>query len=160
MPVHGVPGYLAACLDSVLGQAPAGTEVIAVDDASPDACGQILEARAAADARLRVIHLPASAGPGNARNVGLKHATGDYVWFADADDLLADGAVAQVTARLAADRPDVLLIGYEDYCDGGRTRPGCRCRAAPGGPARHVPARRAAGPDQPDDDRVEQGDPA
>ncbi len=123
MPVYSVPDYLAECLDSVLGQAPGSAEVIAVDDASPDACGQILDDRAQADPRLRVIHLAANAGPGNARNVGLKHATGDYVWFADADDLLADGAFAQITARLAADRPDVLLIGYEDYYAEGRTRP-------------------------------------
>ena len=137
MPVHSVPDYLSECLDSVLGQAPPGTEVIAVDDASPDDCGRILDARAAADPRLQVIHLAANAGPGNARNVGFKHATGDYVWFADADDLLADGAFAPITARLAAVRPDVLLIGYEDYYAGGVTRPGpgdALLRAAPADP--------------------------
>src|SRR6266498_5336540 len=77
LPVYGVPEYLDACLDSVLGQAPPDIEVIAVDDASPDACGQILDARATADPRLRVTHLARNAGPGNARNVGLSHATGD-----------------------------------------------------------------------------------
>jgi CDP-glycerol glycerophosphotransferase len=123
LPVYGVPEYLGQCLDSVLAQAPDGTEVIAVDDASPDACGQILDARARADPRLRVIHLASNAGPGNARNAGLAEATGDYVWFADADDLIADGAFAQLTARLARDCPDVLLIDYEDYYAGGQTRP-------------------------------------
>jgi len=56
--VHGVAEYLPGCLDSILGQPdlPAGIEVIAVDDASPDGCGAILDARAAADPRLRVIH--------------------------------------------------------------------------------------------------------
>src|SRR6266542_3469936 len=121
LPVYGVPEYLDACLDSVLGQAPPDIEVIAVDDASPDACGQILDARATADPRLRVTHLARNAGPGNARNVGLSHATGDYVWFADADDLLADGALAEITARLALDRPDVLLVDYQDYYAGGAT---------------------------------------
>src|SRR5207302_1390022 len=64
--VRGVAEYLPGCLDSVLGQPglPAGIEVIAVDDASPDACGAILDARAAADPRLRVVHLPCQAGPG------------------------------------------------------------------------------------------------
>lgn len=136
MPVHGVPEYLAECLDSVLGQAAAGTEVIAVDDASPDACGEILDARARADARLKVIHLADNAGPGNARNVGLKNASGDYVWFADADDMLAAGALAQITAALAQDRPDVLLIDYEDFYAGGATGPSpgrALLRAAPAG---------------------------
>jgi CDP-glycerol glycerophosphotransferase len=137
LPVYRVPEYLRDCLDSVLGQAPEGTEVIAVDDASPDSCGQILDARARLDPRLQVIRLAGNAGPGNARNIGLKSATGDYVWFADADDRLADGALAAVRARLAQDQPDVLLIDYEDCYPGGRTGPspgGALLRAAPAGP--------------------------
>lgn len=136
LPVYGVPDYLGECLDSVLAQAPAGTEVIAVDDGSPDACGQILDDRSRLDPRLKVIHLAANAGPGNARNVGLKSATGDYVWFADADDLIADGALAEITARLRLDQPDVLLIDYEDYYAGGQTgrSPGAALlHAAPAG---------------------------
>jgi len=54
IPVHGVEDYLERCLDSVLGPASlaacgggpaASLEVIAVDDASPDRCGEILAAR-------------------------------------------------------------------------------------------------------------------
>jgi CDP-glycerol glycerophosphotransferase len=135
LPVYGVPEYLDACLDSVLGQAPPGTEVIAVDDASPDACGKMLDARADTDPRLQVIHLATNAGPGNARNVGLSRATGDYVWFADADDLLADGALAEITSRLAADRPDVLLIDYQDYYAGGATAPSFGAALLRGAPA-------------------------
>ncbi len=136
LPVYGVPEYLDECLDSVLGQAPGDTEVIAVDDASPDTCAQILDARSRLDPRLKVIHLAENAGPGNARNVGLKSATGDYVWFTDADDLIAAGAFAEITARLGHDQPDVLLIDYEDYYAGGRTGPSpgaALLRAAPAG---------------------------
>ena len=62
--VRGAGEYLPGCLDSILGQPgpPAGIEVIAVDDASPDDCGAILDARAAADPRLRVVHLPGLRG--------------------------------------------------------------------------------------------------
>ena len=51
--VRGVEEYLPGCLDSILGQPDlaAGIEVIAVDDASPDGCGAILDARAAVDPR-------------------------------------------------------------------------------------------------------------
>jgi CDP-glycerol glycerophosphotransferase len=136
IPVYGVERYLGDCLDSVLGQATAGIEVIAVDDASPDGCGRILDARASRDPRLRVVHLAANAGPGNARNVGLAQAAGEYVWFVDADDLLADGALAAVARRLGQDRPDVLLIDYEDLYPGGGTGPSpglALLRAAPAG---------------------------
>jgi CDP-glycerol glycerophosphotransferase len=136
IPVYAVEEYLGACLDSILGQATPGVEVIAVDDASPDGCGRILDARASADPRLRVVHLAANAGPGNARNAGLAQAAAEYVWFVDADDMLAAGALAAVAARLERDRPDVLLIDYEDLYPGGGTAPSpgqALLRAAPGG---------------------------
>ncbi len=145
LPVCRVEEFLPACLDSVLGQQAAGLEVIAVDDASPDACGAILDARAGQDQRLRVIHLPKSIGPGPARMRGLAEAAGAYVWFVDPDDLLAEGALAAVTARLARDRPDVLLVDYLILHRSGRTEPspGAGLLAGPGGPPLDQPAPRA-----------------
>jgi len=125
-PVGDVAKFLPECLDSVLGPDPAGQaglEVIAVDDASSDGCGHILDSRADRDPRLRVIHLTESAGPGPARMRGLAEAAGTYVWFVDPDDLLADGALAAVTGRLASCRPDVLLIDYLIRRGSGRTEP-------------------------------------
>jgi CDP-glycerol glycerophosphotransferase len=135
IPVHGVEDYLDRCLDSVLGPAgqapgsgrasqapgsggPAGSlEVIAVDDASPDRCGAILAARQ--DPRLRVLTTTTAAGPGPARDLGAKEATGEYVWFVDGDDELADGALAAVAGALTSLRPDVLVIDFENlYPDG------------------------------------------
>src|SRR5580704_14751333 len=102
LPVRGVPEFLPACLDSVLADPAASLEVIAVDDASPDGCGRILDDRAAGNPRLRVIHLAGSLGPGPGRMRGLAAAGGSYVWFVDPDDLLADGALAAIAARLAS----------------------------------------------------------
>ena len=136
LPVYAVEEYLSDCLDSILDAAPARLEVIAVDDASPDGCAGILDARAEQDPRLRVVHLARNAGPGPARNAGLELATGDYAWFVDADDQLAPGALAAVAARLERDRPDVLLIDYEELGPGGRTAPSpgrALLGAAPGG---------------------------
>ncbi|MGN6171469.1 MAG: glycosyltransferase family 2 protein, partial [Streptosporangiaceae bacterium] len=126
IPVHGVEDYLDRCLDSVLGGAdlaargggPAvSLEVIAVDDASPDRCGAILAARH--DPRLRVISTTTAVGPGPARDLGAKEATGEYVWFVDGDDELADGALAAVGGALARLRPDVLVVDFENlYPDG------------------------------------------
>lgn len=123
--VREVAEYLPYCLDSVLGQPdpPGGIEVIAVDDASPDACGAILDARAKEDPRLRVVHLPRQAGPGAARTRGLAEATGAHVWFADPDDLLAEGSLAAVANRLRRDRPDILLVDYRVLRADGGTEP-------------------------------------
>ncbi len=127
IPVFNVRRYLADCLDSVLAQkGTAGVEVIAVDDASDDGSGALLDERARADDRLAVVHLPGTAGPGNARNVGLARATGRYVWFVDGDDQLQPEAIEAISARLEAAAPDVLLIDYvESYPDGSeRPNPG------------------------------------
>jgi CDP-glycerol glycerophosphotransferase len=124
VPVYGVAEYLPGCLDSILGQPSGdGIEVIAVDDASPDACGQILDERAATDPRLQVVHLERNGGQGNARNLALQRATGDYVWFVDADDQLADGAQTAVAAALTAAKPDVLLVDWESRYPGDRIEP-------------------------------------
>ena len=43
VPVHRVQGYLRECLHSILDEAGSNVEVIAIDDKSPDHCGEILE---------------------------------------------------------------------------------------------------------------------
>jgi CDP-glycerol glycerophosphotransferase len=117
IPVYGVEDSLRACLDSVLGQEFSAIEVIAVDDASPDGSGEILDEYARRDGRVRAVRLEQNAGPGNARNTGLGLARGDFVWFVDGDDWIADGALAAIGSRLTAGepagRPDVLLIGFD-----------------------------------------------
>ena len=125
IPVHGVEDYLDRCLDSVLADPVGSLEVIAVDDASPDRCGAILAARQdpgceyRQDPRLRVLTTTTAAGPGPARDLGAKEATGEYVWFVDGDDELADGALAAVAGALTSLRPDVLVIDFENlYPDG------------------------------------------
>jgi len=123
IPVHGVEAWLDRCLDSVLSQQPA--EVIAVDDASPDRCAGILAARPS----VRVIRTDSAlgtdsaVGPGRARELGVKEATGEYVWFVDGDDELAPGALAAVTAELDRLHPDVLIVDYENLYPDGSTSP-------------------------------------
>jgi len=124
VPVYDVAEFLPRCLDSILASTDADLEVIAVDDASPDTAGQILADRAAADSRLRMIRLAANGGQGHARNLGLEAAAGDYVWFVDGDDVLADGALTAVAETLSVVKPDVLLVDWESWRgDSGRAAP-------------------------------------
>ncbi|MEN3584741.1 bifunctional glycosyltransferase family 2 protein/CDP-glycerol:glycerophosphate glycerophosphotransferase [Streptomyces sp. ZYX-F-203] len=113
VPCHRVQGFLAECLDSVLEQSHTDFEVVAVDDRSPDGCGEILGEYAARDERVRVVRLPENVGLGRARNAGMPHATGDYLLFLDGDDSLAPGALRAIADRLdETGDPDVLVFDY------------------------------------------------
>jgi CDP-glycerol glycerophosphotransferase (TagB/SpsB family) len=114
VPCHASRAWLRPCLDSVLSQSCADFEIIAVDDAGPDGSGRILDEYAAADPRVRVLHLSENVGLGLARNEGLKECRGDYVLFLDADDTYQPGALEAIAQRIdATDRPDIVMFDYE-----------------------------------------------
>ena len=96
IPVYNVEPWLPACLDSVLAQTLRELEVICIDDASPDRCGEILEEYARRDARVRVVHLDENRRQGYGRNRGMDLAQGKYVYFLDADDMITPDALEKL----------------------------------------------------------------
>ena len=134
LPVYKVQGYLRQCLDSLLEQVYEDFEIVAVDDCSPDHSGAILAEYAARDPRVRVVSLAENVGLGRARNIGLDHAVGDYVWFVDSDDWLAQGALTAVADRLADTDADVLIVGFDRVHWDGRVAPGGAGRLLAGAP--------------------------
>ncbi|MFE0604444.1 CDP-glycerol glycerophosphotransferase family protein [Streptomyces sp. NPDC058892] len=137
VPAYKVQAYLQECLDSVLTQSYPDLELIAVDDASPDACGALIDEYAARDPRVTAVHLAHNLGLGPARNAGLARAAGDYVIFLDGDDTLAPGALQAVTDRLkATGSPDVLVYDYaRAYWSGELVRNRLSHRLSEEGPA-------------------------
>ena len=95
IPVYRVEAYLDACLASVTGQRYENLEILLVDDGSPDRCGQICDAWAAKDSRIRVIHKE-NGGAGQARNVALAQATGELIGFVDSDDYISPDLYAHL----------------------------------------------------------------
>ena len=91
VPVYNVAPFLSRCLDSLVGQTYENLEIICVDDGSTDGSAAILDACAAKDSRIKVIHQE-NAGVSVARNRGLDAATGEFVTFVDADDWLEPDA--------------------------------------------------------------------
>ena len=87
IPVYNAEKYLLRCLDSIAGQTFGDFEALCVDDGSTDASADILDAYARKDSRFKILHQP-NGGPGSARNLGLEHAAGEWLAFADADDVL------------------------------------------------------------------------
>ena len=97
MPVYNGEKYLNAALDSLLSQSVDDWELVVVDDGSADATPQILDGYQ--DPRI-VRMRQDNAGEARARNVGLDHATGQYIAFLDADDLYLPNALADLSAFL------------------------------------------------------------
>jgi CDP-glycerol glycerophosphotransferase len=126
LPVYQVEDYLRPCLDSILAQSFSPFEVIAVDDASPDGCAAILDEYARKDPRIRVVHLDGNRGLGEARNAGFERARGEYVWFVDSDDWIADASLAVIAEKVTAARPDVLFFDYARVFSSGRVEPSPR----------------------------------
>jgi CDP-glycerol glycerophosphotransferase len=123
IPIRNLEGCLPECLDSITEQNFRDIEIIAVDGASDDGSGKLLDERAMHEPRLTVIHLD-ERGPGNARNLGIKRASGEYVWFVDGDDIIPAGCLEVIADRIKVTRPDVLFIDYEAFYPDGKFEPG------------------------------------
>jgi hypothetical protein len=93
IPCYNAERWLAGAIRSCLDQTARDLEVIVVDDGSTDSSRAIADAAAGCDARVRVIHQD-NQGVGAARNAGLAVASGEYINFLDADDLLAPDKLA------------------------------------------------------------------
>lgn len=114
IPVHNAAKFLGACLDSVLGQEFKDIEVICIDDSSTDCSATILAEYALADSRVKSMVGRESRGAGAARNAGLEVASGDWLHFVDADDLVRPVCAAAAVACGEAEGADVVVFGAEE----------------------------------------------
>lgn len=87
VPVYNSAKYLSGCVDSILAQTYKNIELILVDDGSKDDSGKICDSYASKDSRVKVIHQQ-NGGISRAQNAGLDAASGEFMAFADNDDIL------------------------------------------------------------------------
>lgn len=113
IPVYNVAPYLRECLDSVLSQTFDDWETICVDDGSVDESAAILDEYAARDKRFRVIHQK-NAGVSAARNAAMDVARGEWVWFVDADDRIANDSLAIVREIVERNQVDAVKISSSE----------------------------------------------
>ncbi|WP_210100622.1 glycosyltransferase family 2 protein [Paeniglutamicibacter antarcticus] len=111
VPVYNTETYLPHMLDSLVAQDMSSDEfeVVAVDDGSTDTSGAILDEYATRFPHIRVFHQANSGWAGKPRNVALGHSRGTYVFFADADDLLAPQALRRMVDFAEANKLDVVM---------------------------------------------------
>lgn len=115
IPIYNVQDYLVACLDSVLHQTYTDFEVVCVDDCSTDDSLEILKEYAQNDARIKIWENEENRGQAYARNIGLSNATGDFVLFVDADDLICPNLLEKCIE--AANDSDMVCFDYRQVMD-------------------------------------------
>lgn len=94
IPVYNVESYIDECLHSVTSQKDfKDYEIVIVNDGTLDNSMEIVDCYRRKCNNIKVIHQKNS-GLSIARNTGLKHASGEYVWFVDSDDWIVEDAIS------------------------------------------------------------------
>lgn len=110
VPVYNVENYLTKCVDSILQQTFTDLEIILVDDGATDRSGEMCDAYAKKDARIKVIHKE-NGGLSDARNVALDQAQGKYIGFVDSDDFITSDMYEVLYHNLQTAQADLSVIG-------------------------------------------------
>lgn len=108
IPVYNDIKYLEKCIISIIEQSYKNLEIIFVDDESVDGSSEMLDHFATQDDRITVIHKK-NAGVSAARNNGLNIASGKYICFSDADDILSRDYVEHLYELLIQNDADISL---------------------------------------------------
>ena len=90
IPIYNAEKYIKDCLDSITNQSLKDIEIICVDDGSVDNTLEILNEYALRDCRIKIL-TQENKFAGVARNYGITVATGEYLHFMNADDILFEG---------------------------------------------------------------------
>ena len=116
LPNYNSAKYLVICLDSIVGQSYDDFELICIDDGSDDGSINILNEYAERDNRISVLTQEHKGG-GAARNLGLQHASGDYVVFLDSDDFFDPTMLEHTLNRMIETDADICVFGVKNYND-------------------------------------------
>ena len=115
IPCCDIEPYVKACIESITSQPVPDWECMAIVETTKDGSEAVVRKLAAGNSRIKVLTQPRSGSAAMPRNTGLMHAQGEYVFFVDGDDLLAQNALQELYDCITA-RP-----GADVYCFGCRT---------------------------------------
>lgn len=114
IPVYNAAEYLKETLNSILAQTMKEFELITVDDGSEDESLAILQSYQSRMPRMKVL-CQKNSGPSAARNRALDEAQGEFVYFFDADDLLAENALENLYQKATEEQADLVIAKYDIF---------------------------------------------
>ena len=113
VPVFRTEKYIARCLKSILAQTYTDIEIIVVDDGTDDKSGEMADAFAKNEPKIRVIHKQ-NGGLSSARNRGIEEAAGTLISFVDSDDFIAPDFLEVLYSNLTENDCDIAKVEYEE----------------------------------------------
>ncbi len=115
VPVFNAERFLPSCIEQLTNQGfkPNEYEIIFVDDKSTDDSAACCRALAEEYPQVSALTLPENKGAGAARNYGMDHAQGKYLYFFDADDELLPDMLMKHCQLMEEDELDVLFFAAE-----------------------------------------------
>ena len=109
IPVYNVEKYLPKCLDSLLDDTVRDYEIILINDGSTDGSLRVAQGYRDRFPDLITVISTENLGQGNARNVGIERAGGEFLYFIDSDDYLAEGGLRGIVSALD-ETLDILIF--------------------------------------------------
>ncbi|MEA4874880.1 glycosyltransferase [Anaerorhabdus sp.] len=114
MPIYNVEEYLPKCIESCLSQTYKDFELFLVNDGSKDNSLDICRTYEQKDTRIHVID-KLNGGLSDARNAGMRVATGEYIYFVDSDDFLERTCFEKCIAKLETTNTDMVIFDVYQY---------------------------------------------
>ncbi|MET3633855.1 glycosyltransferase family 2 protein [Streptococcus sp. SGI.013] len=122
IPVYNTEDYLADCVKSLQKQSLQDIEIILVNDASTDRSLEIMTDFQKQDPRIKVISLNNNQGVGEARNQGLKIASGEFIAFVDSDDFVKVDMFEKLYQKALKEQADIVLCDTDSYSSNGKKK--------------------------------------
>lgn len=114
MPVFNVEKYVSEAIESVLKQTYTDFELLLIDDQSTDRSKEICEEYRKKDSRIVLLENNLEChGPGPTRNIGLDYATGEYIYFMDADDWIEEMLLESAVNCILKTKADIVEFGVK-----------------------------------------------
>jgi len=117
VPIYNVAPWLDDCLTSLERQTLKNIEVILVNDGSTDGSDAIAQRYADRNSNFTLVRRE-NGGLSAARNTGMDRARGEYLYFLDSDDYLADTALEELYMKASSENLDVLKFSAYTFYDG------------------------------------------
>lgn len=119
VPVYNMGTKIECGVESLIKQTYQNIEIILVDDGSKDDSLVVCNKIAEKDNRVKVFHTE-NQGSGPARNYGISQAKGKYIYFPDADDILAGNAIEILVNSAEKSGVDLVVFGYRSMAPSGK----------------------------------------